>query len=165
MEEINKDEAFDLDSEELVEEQIPETPPSAGRAPPEERLSLGHLLTLLVDEGFRYFIPPSMAPFAEQDSKLRPIVARIIDETKVIEKVELPEEMPWKTRALIAGGALLGYALFKYLTVRQMKKFYDQVLAARQASIVQSPPGGPRGDQGPASSGGTDQPGSTPPNS
>jgi hypothetical protein len=167
MEEINKNEAFDVPlEEELKEEEAKEAhyPPPRGPEPPKLKITLGEALTLIVDQVFSSHLPPGFIPPASpQHDLFRQLAANVVDEARLIEGLSFPEDMPWSKRALIVLAALAVYAGMQWYRVRQVQKFYQEILAAKHFRVVESSPGGQGGDQGTPSSGGEAQPGTTPP--
>jgi hypothetical protein len=167
MEEIKKDEAFDIPPEELeekVEEAQPAPPPPKAAEAPKLKVTLGEALTLVVDQVVTSRLPPGFAPPpSPQDDLFRQLTAAIVDEAHLIDGLSIPEDTPWTKRALIVLGALGVYTALQWYRIRQWQKFYEKILAAQQAQKVQSPPGGQGGNQGTPGGGGAAQPGPTPP--
>jgi hypothetical protein len=166
MEEINKDEAFDIPlKEEELKEEAKEPPYPPPRGPePRLKITLGEALTLIVDQAFAAHLPPGFIPPASpQDDFFRQLTASVVDEARLIEGLRFPEDMPWSKRALIVFGALAVYAGLQWYRVRQVQKFYQAILASKQFRVVESSPGGQGGDQGAPNSGGAARPGTTPP--
>jgi hypothetical protein len=166
MEEINKNEAFDVHlKEEELKEKAKEPPYPPPRGPePKLKITLGEALALIVDQVFAARLPPGFIPPASpQDDFFRQLAANVVDEARLIEGLSFPEDMPWSKRALIVFGALAVYAAMQWYRVRQVQKFYQEILAAKHFRVVESSPGGPGGDQGTPSGGGEAQPGTTPP--
>jgi hypothetical protein len=167
MEEIKKDEAFDIPPEELeekVEEAQPAPPPPKAPEAPKLKVTLGEALTLIVDQVFTSRLPPGFAPPpSPQDDLFRQLASTIVDEAHLIDGLSIPEDTPWTKRALIVLAALGVYTGLQWYRIRQWQKFYEKILAAQQAQAIKSPPGGQGGNQGTPSGGGEAQPGPTPP--
>jgi len=167
MEEIKKDEAFDIPPEEelaeKVEEAQPAPPPKAPEAP-KLKVTLGEALTLVVDQVFAAHLPPGVAPPpSPQDDLFRQLAATIVDEAHLIDGLSIPEDTPWTKRALIVLAALGAYTGLQWYRIRQWQKFYEKILAAQQAQAIKSPPGGQGGNQSQPGRGSEAQPGPTPP--
>jgi uncharacterized membrane protein YgcG len=166
MEEINKNEAFDVPIEEELREEEKEAhyPPPGGPEPPKLKITLGEALTLIVDQVFAAHLPPGFIPPASpQHDLFRQLAANVVDEARLIEGLSFPEDMPWSKRALIVLAALAVYAGMQWYRVRQVQKFYQEILAAKHFRVVESSSGGQGGDQGTPGGGGAAQSGSTPP--